>query len=334
VTPTVSVVIAAYNAEAFIGEAVASALAQTFDDLEVIVVDDGSTDGTANGVAEFADDRLRLVRSDNRGPSAARNIAIEAGDAPWIAVLDADDFWGPRRLEMLLEANDASAADMLIDDIVIVDGRDPATSLFQEIGLVLAAPAPLNGLGFVAGRIGGRFTERPGIIKPMIRREFLRDVALRYDEEIRYSEDWLLYCQCLLRGARAILVPARTYYYRQQAGSLSFGDVPTMFANQERIHSRLSSEPLLPAQLRPVLDRQFRRNEMRLAAWELAAAVRGRRWVDTLRLTLREPAACRLLLTRAAQRVRSSASRRARSGGKRVATRLSLKRTRSKGSAG
>src|SRR6266436_3460386 len=89
--PKVTVVIAAYNAEKFIQETLESVAAQSLDKLELIVVDDGSTDSTPDILRAFADRRLIVLRQDNRGVSAARNAGLALARAPYIFFLDADD---------------------------------------------------------------------------------------------------------------------------------------------------------------------------------------------------------------------------------------------------
>jgi glycosyltransferase involved in cell wall biosynthesis len=104
--PTVSVIIPAYNAEPFIAETVKSALHQTFTDLEVIVVDDGSKDRTAERLAEFGD-RIRVHRQANAGVAEARNAGVRMAAGTWIAFLDADDLWLPHKLERQLASQQA-----------------------------------------------------------------------------------------------------------------------------------------------------------------------------------------------------------------------------------
>jgi glycosyltransferase involved in cell wall biosynthesis len=103
-TPRVSVVMPAYNAERFVGDAVRSVLRQTVADLELIVVDDGSTDGTADVVRSFPKPCIRLIRVANGGPARARNVGLAAA-APtgYVAFLDADDAWDARKLERQLD---------------------------------------------------------------------------------------------------------------------------------------------------------------------------------------------------------------------------------------
>lgn len=98
--PTVSVVVPAYNRVESVSRAIDSVLAQTLDDLEVLVVDDASTDGTADVVERYDDPRVRLLRHEtNRGGSAARNTGINHATGQYVAFLDSDDEWLPRKLE-------------------------------------------------------------------------------------------------------------------------------------------------------------------------------------------------------------------------------------------
>ena len=100
--PEISVVVPLYNKAAYVGQCVRSILAQDGADFEIVVVDDGSTDGGARLVEAFGDARVTVVRQENRGRSAARNRGIDAARAELIALLDADDEMGPGHLAALL----------------------------------------------------------------------------------------------------------------------------------------------------------------------------------------------------------------------------------------
>ncbi len=96
--PLVSICIPTYNRAALVQEAVASVLAQTWREFELIVVDDGSTDDTTEALAAYAS-RIRLIRRESRGGvSAARNTGIAAARGEWLAFLDSDDLWRPEKL--------------------------------------------------------------------------------------------------------------------------------------------------------------------------------------------------------------------------------------------
>lgn len=104
VSPTISVIMPCYNAERHIASGLSSALAQTYRDLEILVVDDGSTDGSRRVVEGVKDPRVRLLVGAHRGVSAARNQGLAEAKGEFIAFLDADDTWDPRCLETLLAA--------------------------------------------------------------------------------------------------------------------------------------------------------------------------------------------------------------------------------------
>jgi len=103
--PAVAVVIPAYNRRDFIEEAVSSVLSQSFTDFELVVVDDGSTDGTGELVRQrFCDERLKVISERNMGVSAARNRGVRESSAPLIAFLDSDDYWLDEKLSVQLDS--------------------------------------------------------------------------------------------------------------------------------------------------------------------------------------------------------------------------------------
>ena len=97
--PQVSVVMPAYNVAPFILESVRSVLEQSFQDLELIVVDDGSSDGSADRLLAVKDSRLQIIQQVNRGSSSARNSGIKLASSEYIGFIDADDLWVPNKLE-------------------------------------------------------------------------------------------------------------------------------------------------------------------------------------------------------------------------------------------
>lgn len=221
-THGVSVIIAAHNAQVTIGRAVASALAQEHV-AEVIVVDDASLDGTGEA-ARLADDgteRLRVMAlADNGGPARARNIALEHSHTPYVCILDSDDYFLPGRVASLLAA-DTGQWDILADDIVVVP--EQAQHLTISLVSVEERASSIDLATFVMGNIShfSRPRAELGFLKPLLKREFLDRHALRYDEALWLGEDYALYVQALIAGARFRLVGARGYVAIQRQASIS-----------------------------------------------------------------------------------------------------------------
>src|SRR5437763_14589481 len=116
--PTVSVIIPAFNAELYIGAAIQSVISQSFQDWDLIVVNDGSTDATPTIVSDFArrDPRIRLINQQNGKLAKARNSGIAAASGEFIAFLDADDVWVPDKLEKQVNAFYAHNVDVVFSD--------------------------------------------------------------------------------------------------------------------------------------------------------------------------------------------------------------------------
>ena len=139
-SPRISVIMANYNAEAYLPQALQSVLDQTFKDLELIFVDDGSTDSSVDIAQYYAakDSRIRVFSGQRRGgPSPVRNFALDQARGDWIAVVDSDDHIHPERFERLLQFAVAKNVDILIDDLLIFDNEgivDPQTSFHRHLG--------------------------------------------------------------------------------------------------------------------------------------------------------------------------------------------------------
>lgn len=236
----VCVVITAFEAAGTIARAVGSALAERAVS-EVIVVDDGSADATL-AAAERVDDgsgRLRLIRLDrNRGPSAARNAAIAASRAQFVAILDADDHFVPGRFA---ELDGAGEWDLIADNIAFVaEGTDPPI----VPAALLAARRELSLGEFLARNIArrGRPRSELGFLKPVMRRASLNRLELRYDESLRLGEDFILYATALARGARFGLSARCGYVATVRPDSLSGRHRTADLAALARADSAMAAE--------------------------------------------------------------------------------------------
>jgi succinoglycan biosynthesis protein ExoU len=263
VRPDVTVVIAAWRAAGTIGRAVASALAQP-EAAEVVVVDDASgDDGATLRAAEAADDgsgRLKLMAlAENGGPATARNAAIAATKADWIAVLDSDDFMEPGRLGKLLPLG-AQGYDLLADDLLQTPEGQPLSAgkpLWFRDG---QAPIDISLGFFIDSNVpkASRMRRELGFLKPLMRRAFLDRHGLTYDASMRLGEDYDLYARALSLGAKMRLVPWAGYVSVMRGDSLSLNhgrdDLAALEASDTRL---LASGHLSPTEAKLVRKHRF-----------------------------------------------------------------------------
>ncbi|MEM7507248.1 MAG: glycosyltransferase family 2 protein [Pseudomonadota bacterium] len=221
-----TVMIAAYNAADQLQRSVESALVQTGLDVEVVIVDDCSPDPTTAKAADLAasDPRIRhdrLIR--NKGPAGARNRALELARGTWVAVLDADDSMEPGRLAEMTGFADRVGADVVLGNFRRVDGDGLAVEDAPfATGPGFAEPRKWDLARYIAGNRVRRGEPSLGYLKPVIRRAFLEQHQIRYDEALRNGEDCHLVFRCLVEGAAVWFHPAPSYLYTVQRGSVSF----------------------------------------------------------------------------------------------------------------
>ncbi|MEM6519495.1 MAG: glycosyltransferase family 2 protein [Cyanobacteria bacterium P01_C01_bin.70] len=222
--PEVSIIIPAYNTAAYIKRAIESVLEQTFKDFEIVVVDDASTDNTVEVLNSIQDPRLKVFcQAQNGGAGAARNRALKEATGNWIAVLDSDDWYAPQRLERLVHLAKERQADMVADDLFIIeDGAvEPRTTMIQYCDAVIPDVIKIDPTYFVLSDIEGRKGLGLGFSKPLFRREFLVQHNITYKPEIKVSQDFWLDMDCLVRGAKFFLLPEPYYYYLSRYGALT-----------------------------------------------------------------------------------------------------------------
>ena len=211
--PKVAVVTPAYNVEAFVAETIDSVLAQTLSDWEMVVVDDGSVDGTADVVSRYADPRIKLLRQRNSGQSAAQNKGLSAVTADYVVFLDADDRLRPDALARLAAALDGAPAACVAygNEAFITEeggpydpGRKPIL-VKRPSGDVLA---PL---------LRGNFLVTGALIA---RRQVLRTVG-GFDAGIVMAQDWELWCRLAAEGEFVFIGGAPVLEYRMRQASIA-----------------------------------------------------------------------------------------------------------------
>lgn len=216
--PRVSVVIPTYNRARLICETLDSVLAQTYRDFEIIVVDDGSTDGTQEVVSRYGPS-LRYLRQENAGPAAARNAGIRASGGEYVAFLDSDDLWLPRKLEeeMAVLASEPSCA-WAYCDVEMFDGQNGR--VIGRYGKLVHRPRQ----GWVPRwLLLGDFVASP---TPVVRRTVFEQVGY-FDESdvLRHREDWDMWLRIAARYPVRYL-PQVLARYRRHSGSSRQGESP------------------------------------------------------------------------------------------------------------
>jgi glycosyltransferase involved in cell wall biosynthesis len=242
--PLVTVVMPAYNAEAWIGEAVDSVLAQTMPDWELIVVDDGSTDGTAGAVRQYADRRIRLVSQPNRGPSAARNRGIALARGRYVSLLDADDWYDPRHLELTTAfLGEHAECGLVAANFCFVNARGERT-VGCKPGEVLGRP----GRGVIPDyfRLAMRNRNVPVTCGTAFRRDLVPALG-DFDEALDGAEDRDFQVRWAL-GTRFGYVDEVLGYYRDYVPGSVRKDLPTTLRTRLRLWRKLTgAEPVPPA---------------------------------------------------------------------------------------
>jgi glycosyltransferase involved in cell wall biosynthesis len=229
VTPTVSVVIPTHNRRELLLRTVRSVLGQEIVDFEVVVVDDGSTDGSAQALNSLRDPRVRVIRNERSAQVAtARNIGAEAATGAWIAFLDDDDLWSPQKLRLQLDAAKVTGRSWVYAGAVEIDGT----------GLLLSGeppPAPEQ----LVKQIVRRNVMPAGSSNVMIRAMLFRQVGA-FDSGLRLLADWDLWLR-LAAACPPACVPSPLVAYRFHVGQATL-DSNGMIAEGRLIEARYGAD--------------------------------------------------------------------------------------------
>jgi glycosyltransferase involved in cell wall biosynthesis len=227
-TPRISVVMPAYNSAAFIHRAIKSVWAQTYTPLELIVVDDGSIDDTAQAAAAV-DPRTKVIRQPNGGPGSARNRGAKESTGDWIAFLDADDAWRPNKLERQLPHLQRDEVDVVFSQVVDpLDEWTPKSELNFDL---------LWHQNYI------------GLSTSVVRRKTFESVdGFDEDRAILGIEDYNLWLRMASRGTRFEFVKEQLVEYTPAPGNLSsnyFKIAQAAARNAEKVAEFSGMDPLL-----------------------------------------------------------------------------------------
>ena len=219
--PLVSVIIPVYNAETHLAECLRSVLSQHHQSLDVVCVDDGSTDGSASILASLADRdrRVTVLRQTNRGVSAARNAGLAVARGDLVAFVDADDVCAPELIGHLTRAMSAEV------DLVLEGGSRPVTHRGEQAMADLLLQA-----------LKGSMLNPPW--GKLYRRHLIQRSGVRFAENVSLGEDLLFNLEYLSHARGARVVSDRHYHNRAVEGSLTRSYRPTKYRDLMYVHTR------------------------------------------------------------------------------------------------
>ncbi|MEX2213436.1 MAG: glycosyltransferase [Phycisphaeraceae bacterium] len=240
---TVSVVMPCYNGAQYLAQAMDSALAQTHRPIEILIVDDGSKDNSAELVRkyerDFPDRGIRLIQQPNAGEPAARNTGIFASKGTWVAQLDTDDWWEPPKLAMQLEAARKAGDDCVLVHTGVVghlpDGKlNPSPAVSNRVGWCTKALLDPTSIG------------HPSI---MVRKDALEKIG-GYDPDFKQACDIDLYFRLSAIGT-FVHVPDRLLHYRYHAGQMSASPVKQIRFHHRAVRKFFEQHPEKLAEIGP-----------------------------------------------------------------------------------
>lgn len=205
--PAISIIIPVYNAEAYMTRCIDSLLTQTYQDFEIILIDDGSTDSSAAICDAYAqkDSRIRVIHQANGGVTAARQRGVDMAQGVFSIHADPDDWVEPTMLEELYAKATESGADVTICDFM-TDSAKGSAYVSQNIANCDAIEC-LNLLMY--GNIHGSLCNK------LIRTDIYKELNIRFVEGINYCEDFLICVQLFLGGVKVAYLPKAFYHYDQ-----------------------------------------------------------------------------------------------------------------------
>lgn len=252
-SPSISIVMPAYNVALYIGETLDSIFQQTFTDYEIIVVNDGSPDTIEleKAIQPYLS-RIRYIKQSNLGAGAARNEGLRAARGEFIAFLDADDLWLPNYLEQQISFIRTNRLDLVCADAMHFGDSPLAGKTYMEVYM---GGAPTSGditfLGLVSAE---QSLITSGVV---VRRRPIIDIGC-FDVALRNSQDFDLWLRLLRHGARLGYHRRLLLRYRCRENSLS-GDEINRSARQLRMYDKIEHSFNLTPEERPVVTRAMGR---------------------------------------------------------------------------
>ncbi len=261
-TPFLSVIVPAYNVEEFIGQCIESILRQSYQDFELILVDDGSKDNTGKICDEYAKEnvRIKVIHKDNGGLVSARKTGINNAAGTYVTYVDGDDWLKQDAFELMCQKATETQADIVIADLVSVGkeqkkliqnlegGFYPKDKLEKEFYPRMLADGEYFSFGI-----------QPSLCGRMFRRDMILPLQLQVNEKIRLGEDAACCYVCFLKADSLYYMKGQSlYYYRMRDTSISHAIINSYYTNEilllaEQMKTQFEDYPQLSDMLRTQL---------------------------------------------------------------------------------
>ncbi|MCR5230964.1 MAG: glycosyltransferase [Solobacterium sp.] len=213
----VTIIVPVYNAEAAVGKCIESILGQEFEDFELLLMDDGSRDGSPAILDFYAqkDSRVKVVHKSNSGVSDTRNMGLDMAQGEYIQFLDADDWMTPDSTKMLVRTADDNNADLVVADFYRVVGKNVSRK-----GSILT-DRPLNRQEYAEWLKESPADYYYGVIwNKLFRRSIIEEHHLRFDRKMTFCEDFIFNLEYVLHCSVIMPLQVPVYYYVKTDGSL------------------------------------------------------------------------------------------------------------------
>ena len=216
--PKISVILPAYNSQDYIKKSIESVFAQTFTDFELIIVDDGSTDGTSDIINSLSDDRIKIISQSNQGPGAARNNAFRVVSGEYVMFLDSDDWFCPDALETAYAEITKFGADLTFFQMINYDGEKYYENDWFELKTFDSSFE--NRVFKPQETPGSIFDLSVGVCQKIYNRKFLEKIDAKFPEGI-FFEDMPFFYYVYLKAERISIIKKHLYVRRKHTSSIT-----------------------------------------------------------------------------------------------------------------
>ncbi len=221
----ISVIVPVYNTRPYLSRCIESIMGQTYENLEIILVDDGSTDGSGEVCHKFEqqDSRICVLKQENRGNTAARKRGLAAASGEYIMFVDSDDWIDCELVRVLYEQMEKNQADMVVSNVKIIslDGKETERKSFIASGIYSSSKAAVKDY-FYNGKCTGIV---PYLVAKLYKKDLVLNATMQIEDRIQFAEDIAVIWTCFMQDIRvAFMKDVRYFYCRRQEGLVESKD--------------------------------------------------------------------------------------------------------------